>query len=568
MLDLAIVGGEVVDGTGLPRQRADVGIRDGRIVAVGELGEPATRTIDASGRIVAPGFIDVHTHFDAQVTWDPYLTPSPFHGVTTVLGGNCGFTLAPMEPDAFEYLSAMLARVEGMPLDSVRAGVVPSWRSFGEYLDGIEGHVAVNAGFLVGHSTVRRIVLGDDWRRPATDHEIAAMGRLVADSLSAGALGFSSSWSETHNDGAGDPVPSRYATADEVVQLCAELRAHPGTWLEFIATGVGRFTDERMQLMANMSAAAQRPLNWNLLVVREDLGDDYVEGRLAASDVAARDGSAVLGLTLPIPMTLHLNLDTGVLFDSLPAWAEVIFRPHDEKLGLLRDPDVRRRLVDAVSGTYRIFYDLERLTFEQVSVPEYADVVGMTVADAARGRGVEPFDLLFDVVVADDLRTGFVVPAQGDDPESWKRRAALWQDPRLIVGGSDAGAHLDMLATFGFFTDLVGPSVRDRHLLTLEAAVRLVTDDAARAFGLRGRGRIAPGYAADVVVFDEHEVATGPIELRRDLPADGARLYAEARGIDAVLVNGEVIVERGELTGAQPGTVLRSGRDTDTVAIG
>ena len=455
-----------------------------------------------------------------------------------------------------------------MPLDSVRAGVDLQWRSFGEYLDRLDGHVAVNAGFLVGHSTVRRIVLGDDWRRAATDDEIAAMGGIVADSLAAGALGFSSSWSETHNDGAGDPVPSRFATADELVRLCSELSAHAGTWLEFIATGVGRFTDERMQLMANMSAAAQRPLNWNLLVVRDDLGDDYVEGRLAASDVAARDGAAVLGLTLPIPMTLHLNLDTGVLFDSLPAWAEVIFRPHDEKLRLLGDPDVRRRLVDAAQGTYRTFYDPERLTFEQVSTPAYADLVGMTVADAARARGVEPFDLLFDVVVADDLRTGFVVPAQGDDPETWKRRAALWQDPRLIVGGSDAGAHLDMLATFGFFTDLVGPSVRDRQLLTLEEAVRLITDDAARAFGLRGRGRIEEGFAADLVVFDEDEVATGPIELRHDLPADGARLYAEARGIDAVLVNGQVIVERGELTGAQPGTVLRSGRDTETVPIG
>ena len=188
------------------------------------------------------------------------------------------------------------------------------------------------------------------------------------------------------------------------------------------------------------------------------------------------------------------------------------------------------------------------------------------MADAARSRAVEPLDLMFDVAVADDLRTSFVVPRQGDDPETWKRRAKLWQDPRTIVGGSDAGAHLDMLDTFGFFTDFVGPTVRDRQLLSLEAAVRMLTDDAAQAFGLRGRGRLAAGYAADVVVFDESEVATSPTETRADLPANGTRLYAGGRGIEFVLVNGEVVVERGELTGALPGAVLRSGRDTDTVS--
>jgi N-acyl-D-aspartate/D-glutamate deacylase len=567
MLDVVIVGGEVIDGTGAPSRRADVGIKAGRVVIIGEVDEPATRRLEADGKVVAPGFIDVHTHYDAQITWDPYLTPSPLHGVTTVLGGNCGFTLAPMEGEAVEYLTAMLARVEGMPLASVRSGVDFSWRSFTEYLDAIEGRIALNAGFLVGHSTVRRLVLGDDWRRTADEDEVETMRRLVGESLAGGALGLSSSWSETHNDAAGDPTPSRFATEDELLELCRELRSHPGTWLEFIPVATGPFPDDRVALMARMSEAAQRPLNWNLMLVRPDLGDEYIKSRLDASDFAARHGGRVFGLTMPIPQTLHINLDSGFLFDSLPEWADLIRHPRHEKLGLLQDPIVRRRLAEAAAGTNRIWYDVERLRFESVASPGYADVVGHTVADAARARQAEPFELLFDVAVADELRTGFVVPPQGNDDASWRRRAELWKDPRVLVGGSDAGAHLDMVDTFGYFTDLIGPSVRDRQLLSLESAVQLVTDDAARAFGLRGRGRLEPGFAADVVVFDKDQVGSRPTEIRADLPANGMRLYAEATGIEAVLVNGQPIVEQGQLTGSQPGTVLRSGRDTETVPI-
>jgi N-acyl-D-aspartate/D-glutamate deacylase len=567
VLDIAIVGGEVIDGTGAPRRRADVGIRDGRIVEIGNLDEPAARRIDAAGKVVTPGFIDVHTHYDAQVAWDPYLTPSPLHGVTTVIGGNCGFTLAPMEEEAIDYLTAMLARVEGMRLATVRAGVDIKWRSFGEYLDTIEGHAGLNVGFLVGHSTVRRLVLGEDWRRKARDDEIDEMCRVVEASLASGALGFSSSWSETHNDAAGDPTPSRFAPEQELLRLSSALRAHPGTWLEFIPWASGAFPDDRALLMAKMSAAAGRPLNWNLMLIRPNIPDEVTQNRLAASDLAAAHGGAVFGLTLPVPNAMHLNLDAGFLFDSAPAWAEVLGRGHDSKIGALRDPDIRRRLAVAAAAEGRVWYDLSRLTFESVKSPAFADVGGRSVAEAARERGVDPFDLLFEVAVADDLRTGFVVPAEGDDPESWRRRLAVWEDPRTIVGGSDAGAHLDMLDTFGFFTDFVGPTVRDRQLLPLETAVRMITGDAARAFGLRGRGLLEAGYAADVVVFDETEVARLPAEVQADLPGNGSRLYAAAVGMEHVLVNGQVIAEHGKLTDALPGTVLRSGRDTDTVAV-
>ena len=230
MLDMIIRGGTVVDGTGTPGRIADVGISNGRITAIGEIDEQATRTIDATGKVVAPGFVDIHTHYDAQVFWDTTLSPSPLHGVTTVIGGNCGFTIAPLGPEHGDYLMRMLARVEGMPLAALAEGVPWDWRTFGEYLDRIDGTLAPNAGFLVGHSTIRRVAMGErgDAGRGDAEADLDAMRALLDASLDAGALGFSSSWARTHNDAAGDMVPSRYASEDEIVALCSVVKDHPG----------------------------------------------------------------------------------------------------------------------------------------------------------------------------------------------------------------------------------------------------------------------------------------------------------------------------------------------------
>ena len=566
MLDVKVVGGSVVDGTGAARRQGDVGIRDGRIVAIGVVDEPATRTIDASGLIVAPGFVDIHTHYDAQAFWDPALTPSPLHGVTTVVGGNCGFTIAPLASSEADYLMRMLSRVEGMPLESLAAGVPWDWQTFGEYLDRLDGTLAVNAGFLVGHSALRRVAMGERSHEPATDDDVARMCRTLGESLAAGGLGFSSSQAPTHNDGDGEPVPSRAATRDELVALSRVVGDHPGTTLEFIPT-VGPFSDEHVALMAAMSASAGRPLNWNVLVVGG--GSDTYKAQLEASDRAAEQGGRVLALTVPAVMQLHLNFRSGFLFDALPGWGPTMALPDAEKTRALTDPDVRRRLRESAesdTGLFRAMLRWDRLQIGETFASENQGLSGRTVADVAAERGADPFDALLDVVVADDLRTVLMPPARGDDPESWRLRREAWRDPRVVVGASDAGAHLDMLATFSYSTSLLAAN-RAHELLPLEEAVHLLTDVQARLYGIRDRGRIAEGWHGDVVVFDENRVGPGPVHTRYDLPAGAGRLYAEAEGIEHVLVNGTEIVTGGALTGDRPGTLLRSGQDTETVEV-
>jgi len=566
MLDVKIAGGSVVDGTGTERRRADVGIKDGRVVQIGDVDESATRTIDATGLIVAPGFVDIHTHYDAQAFWDPALTPSPLHGVTTIVGGNCGFTIAPLADTEADYLMRMLSRVEGMPLESLAAGVPWDWRTFGEYLDRLDGTLAVNAGFLVGHSALRRVAMGDRSHEPATDDDVAAMTRTLGESLAAGGLGFSSSHAPTHNDGDGEPVPSRAATRDELITLCGVVRDHPGTTLEFIPT-VGPFSDDHVALMAAMSASADRPLNWNVLVV--GAGSDTYLAQLEASDRAAEQGGRVLALTVPAVMQLHLNFRSGFLFDALPGWGPTMALPDEEKIRALTDPEVRKRLREAAesdTGLFSAMLRWDRLRISETFAPENKVFAGRTVAEVAAEQGAEPFDALLDIVVTDDLRTVLTPPARGDDPESWRLRSEAWRDPRVVVGASDAGAHLDMLATFSYSTSLLAAS-RTYQLLPLEEAVHLLTDVQARLYGIRDRGRIAEGWHADLVVFDEDRVAPGPVHTRHALPAGAGRLYAEAEGIEHVLVNGTEIATGGVLTGDRPGTLLRSGRDTETVEV-
>ncbi len=570
MLDVAIRGGTVVDGSGSPGRRADVGIRDGRIAEIGELHETSKRSVDAAGRVVAPGFVDVHTHYDAQVFWDGSLSPSCFHGVTSVMGGNCGFSIAPLCPEAADYLLHMLARVEGMPVESLQQGVPWDWRSFGEYLGRLEGRLALNAGFMVGHSALRRVVMGERAVGcEASESELAAMVALLRASLGEGGLGFSSTLSPTHNDADGRPVPSRHASRDELLALATALRDFPGTSLEFLP-GLGRFSEEQKALMTDLSLAASRPLNWNVLAPGAG-SQDLVAAQLSATDYARERGAEVLALTVPQAMTVRINLRSGFVFDALPGWAELFEQPLAERKRLLSDPVYRKRLDEGArseaAGLLRGLANWAAMRVEETFEPANAPFEGRRIGDIAKERDVGPFDALIDLALSDDLRTSFTPPSSGDDPESWRVRGEAWLDDRTVIGASDAGAHLDMIDTFAFSTRVLGNGVRENRVISLEEAVRQLTDVPARLYGLRERGRLEEGWRADVVVFDPDSVGCGPTYTRYDLPGGAGRLYADALGIDCVLVNGSPIVLDGERTEALPGAVLRSGRDTDSVTL-
>ena len=572
MLELQITGGTLIDGTGAGRRLADLGIRDGLIVSItepGAIGEDAHQRVDASGKVVCPGFIDVHTHYDAQVFWDGTLSPSSNHGVTTVFGGNCGFSIAPLSPDAGDYLMRMLARVEGMPLTSLQQGVPWDWTSFGSYLDKLEGTLSINAGFMVGHSALRRVVMGERAvGHKAEPQELEQLKQLLDESLTHGGMGFSSTLSATHNDAAGDPVPSRHASREELVALAGVCRDHEGTSLEFLP-GLAPFSDDQKQLMADLSLAANRPLNWNVLVAA---GNDPSanEAQLQATDLARSQGAEVLALTVPQAMTIRLNFVSGFVLDALNGWAEFFKLSLDERKAVLADPAGRRELNEKACAEDSILSGLARwevMTIVEAFTPETKKFEGRTVAEIAEEQGKQPWDALVDIVLADDLQTLFMPPAFGDDEETWKIRGELWKDSRTVIGASDAGAHLDMIDTFAQTTQVLGRGVREFGLLSLEEAVHQLTQVPAELYGLRNRGVLEQGWAADIAVFDPETVATGPTYMRFDLPAGAGRLYADAIGIEHVFVNGVQIVRDGKPTEDRPGTVLRSGRDTYSVTV-
>jgi N-acyl-D-aspartate/D-glutamate deacylase len=533
--------------------------------------EPAAREIDADGLVVMPGFVDLHTHYDAQLFWDPTASPSPLHGVTTVIGGNCGFSLAPAGEEHAEYLTRMMARVEGMPLAALEKGLDWRWRSFGEWLDRLEDKVGVNAGFLVGHSALRRVVMGDAAvGSVATGAQRDAMVALAHEALEQGAFGLSTSQAHTHHDGAGDPVPSRHADRAELEALAAAVRDHSGTTLELIVPGcLNGFTDEEVDLMGTLSLLAGRPANWNVLGVSA-MSPDRTEHQLAASDSIAERGGRLVALTLPHTMQLRLSFEHGAILDGLPGWREIFGLGTDERIAALKDPEVRRRMAAGASsdeaGILRALANWGRLILLETFTPENAPYEGKSIGEVAKARSQDPFDAMLDIVVADQLRTGLRPPIP-ESEEDWVARAGVWRDPRAVVGGSDAGAHLDVMCGAIYSTSLLGEAVRKRGLLTWEEAAHLLASVPASLYGLRDRGQIAEGWWADMVMIDPETVGHGPERTKTDLPGGASRLYAGANGIEHVLVNGSEVVRHGELTGELPGRVLRSGRDSDTVRV-
>ena len=566
MFDLLIKGAQVIDGTGSNRFTGDVGVVGDRILDIGNLnGATAAEVIEAEGKVLSPGFVDVHTHLDAQIFWDETLSPSPLHGVTSVIGGNCGFTIAPLgdDPEVGDYLMRMLSRVEGMPLQCLQEGVPWNWKTTSEYFDAIGDNLSINAGFKVGHSALRRVVMGPaSTERESSPDELLAMQDLLREGLEAGGIGFSSSWSRTHNDPFGNKVPSRYASREEMIALCSVLSEFEGTSLEFIPS-LGPFEPWAMELMSDMSVAANSPLNWNVLNINARTLEDG-KAKLEAGDVASASGGKVVALTVPMTLALHLNFLGGFVLDALPEWENFILLSKEDKLAALRDPDTRKILDENAQqeGPLRNVAHWGAKTIFHTKADENADFVGKTVYEISEITGKSPWDTLVDIAIADDLETSFGNPVNDEPDADWEARVEVWRDSRAVIGASDAGAHLDLFLSSNYSTYMLGEAVRKRSLLPLEEAIHLLTEVPAELYGLRDRGTLKKGSFADMVIMDELTIGSNPITIRNDLPLGAQRLFADATGIESVFCNGKKIVHQGNFTNARPGNLLRSGTHT------
>ena len=570
MLDCLIRGATVVDGTGARGMTGDVAVRDGRVVAVGRVDEPARETLDAHGLVICPGFVDPHTHYDAQLFWDPAGSPSNVHGVTSVVGGNCSFSLAPLRAEDADYTRRMLARVEGMPLGALEEGVPWTWESFGEYLDALEGRIGLNAGFIAGHSALRRYVLGPEAHvTPADERTLPKLQAALGEALAAGALGFSTDISAAHMDAEGNPIPAKGATPDEHLALCEVVGKHPGTMLSGIFQGGSTgWSDFELEHLARMSAVANRVLNWNLLVVDAEF-PERVAQQLSLSRHARKQGGRIIALLMPtiVPMTMSFGNYCALFL--IPGWREIMALPPGERMRALRSSDNRRRMETMANseeaGMFRVLGNFAGYRIGDTYSAANEGLSGRRVSDIAAERGMQPFDTLVDIALNDDLRTVLWPPPAGDDDEHWAIRASVWNDDDVLMAGSDAGAHLDRMCGGSYPTQFLAECLRGRRFMPIEQAIHNFTDKPARLFGLRDRGRIAEGAYADLVLFDPATVGSQQARLVNDLPGGAVRLVAGSTGVHRVFVNGVETVRDGESTGATPGTVLRSGRDTCTV---
>jgi N-acyl-D-aspartate/D-glutamate deacylase len=553
-----IRGGTLIDGTGAPGRPADVAVADGRIVGVGPdagkaLGGADVEQIDASGQVVAPGFVDIHTHYDAQVFWDRRLTPSSHHGVTTVIAGNCGFSIAPVRPDGVELLAQTLQHVEDMSFDTLQAGVPwDAFETFPQYLDAVEARgVGLNYGCYVGHTAVRLFVMGPEaYERAATAAELTAMQREVADAMAAGAMGFATSASPTHNGAGGRPVPSRVADLAELGQLLEPVR-EAGRGVVALLPGGVIPDDEMFALQRHV----QRPFTWTALLTIEGL--PYHEKVVANHDRAWADGVEVWPQVSCRPLVFQMNLIEPFTFNSRPAFAALMDRPLEERKAAFRDPVWRESTWEEMNKPGTIPFNWRSLSVAESD--QRPDFIGRGVVDLAEELGVTPLDVMLDIALADDLTTRFNSVVANNDTDG-----IAWLLPRdhVLLGLADSGAHVSQLCDACFATDMLGTWVRDREVMPIERAVHKLTGEPASVYGLDDRGLVAEGRAADLVVFDPGTVAPGPLRRVRDFPANGERLVADAPvGMTHTFVNGRAIRRDGQpvdLEGEDlPGVVLR-----------
>ena len=553
--DLLITGGRIYDGSGLPSFIGDVGVKGGKVVEIGRVKQSATRTIDARGLAVAPGFIDHHTHMDAQVFWDPDATSEPQHGVTSIVTGNCGLTLAPVKSTstAQDALVKSFARVEAMPRSVLEQGVPWGWHTFGDYLDTLEGKIGVNVGGLVGHIAVRQYVMGEESvERAATSQEVEEMKSLVREAMERGALGFSTNRNERHMREDGKPVASRLASEEELFSLC-----HVLTDLNcgVIETILGRNSIKDFEFYDQLARLTARPIIWQSIQHRWSKPNFWREQLTAVAEIF-RAGFQTYGLSHTVPVERHFSLKNAQVFDAFPTWKALAFLPEAARKEAFRDPDTRKKLhadlADPRPTTFHRRWDIVRV--EKAVRSENQKYVGKTVEEVGQMRGQNPVDALIDLSLEEDLGTVFWNANSGGDPAAM---AEILKSPYVLIGTSDAGAHVQFGAEFGYCTTLLGLWVRERGLLTLEHAIHKLTFHIASIYGLEGRGLVRPGYAADLVIFDPKTVRACEPEWADDYPGGAKRFAQRSEGIHTTIVNGRSIYEDGRLTGDLPGEVMR-----------
>jgi len=561
MADLVIRGALLCDGGSGEAARGDLAVGGDRITAVGRVPQRGDVELDATGLVLAPGFIDVHTHYDCQLFWDPSASPSPWHGVTTVVMGNCGFTIAPCREADRDVLMRLLLFVEGMPLETLQAGIAWAWEDFDGYLGALERRgVGPNVAAFVGHSAVRYRVMGRAaLERAASAEERVQMADLVRGGMAAGAIGWSTSLSPTHFFGDGTPAPSRLADEEELLALAAVLREAGRGVIELAPKStIGPPADKAAEqhFFAELARASGGVVSWAPLH-ESPLAPGAAQQVLdEAAEYQAR-GLAVVPQVGCRPLEVRFDLlEPAFYLENNPFWREIMARPRAERRRLFGTPEFRAevgRQRGFVAGLTRSWDQLYCRLPASASTARWQD---RSVVEIATAQGKPPLDAFLDLVIEDDLATQWgVVLLNGDE----KAVAELIRHPAGLLALSDAGAHVDTLCDQGFTTSLLGRFVRELGALRLEDAVRLLTSVPAERYGIRGRGRLTTGYAADLVLFDPARVATRPTQVVHDLPGGQRRLLQGAEGVEYVFVNGEPLVERTVPVDRRPGRVLRGG---------
>jgi N-acyl-D-aspartate/D-glutamate deacylase len=552
--DLIIKNGKVIDGSGLPGFHGDVAVSGGRIVEVGKVNGEARQVLNADGLVVAPGIIDNHTHYDAQVTWDPLCTYSCYHGITTVVIGNCSLAMAPAHKDDRDVLAGVLSHVEAIPLEAIQAGVKWSWETIPEYLNALDQRLGINVGSLIGHSAVRRYVMGEaSQERHATDDEIAAMKAIVREGLEAGSVGVSFERNLRHFDWNGRLAPTNLASD-------AEIFAVAGVPDE-VGRGVIQFGGDR-NLSTQVAKTSRRPVFYGN-ITQQAVAPDKWRKQLAEAENMMRQGHRAYQFVMPRPGDLRYTLKTAQHFDALATWKTVMLLPLEKRKVAFRDPETRAKLhVEAVEmpmddrrpGEFTRRWDLQFVFKPALAKNQH--LKGKSVAEIAREQGRDVLDVFLDLALEEDLETEFERREVNSDEAAM---TALLTSPYTVIGQSDGGAHVVFRTDYSYSTYLLSHWVREKEIMSLEDAIRKLTFVPASLFGLSDRGLVRPGMAADLNVFDPATISPLEPGEANDLPGGAKRRKQLAQGIEWTVVNGQVLLERGEHTGAYPGKVARSG---------